>query len=318
MCNSSMIESTRRTFIGMVGSAVATSVMTPARLLEAKMIKPTTATEQMMYCTARILGVNTAGIPFKTGTGFFYQFPVATGDDRHIPLLITNKHVVEGVAYADFVIHTNSTGGDKPDGNGGVRSQFTDWVPHPNPKVDLCALPVGGVLNQAKAFYRTLDPSVVPSEAQLEDLSAVEEILMVGYPNGLWDSVNNYPLIRRGITASHPAVNFDVDGVASTVIDAACFPGSSGSPVILHNVGTYSDKRGNTNIGTRTMLLGVLFSGPVMQADGKIVIRNIPTAMEPVAQVSLMMNLGYILKAKELTALSAAVLAKIGPIPPPT
>jgi hypothetical protein len=148
-----------------------------------------------------------------------------------VPILVTNKHVIEGTAQAEFMIHTNSTGG------------------------------------------------------------------------------------RRGVTASHPAVDFDVDGVPTTVIDAACFPGSSGSPVILHNFGNYADRKGNTVIGSRTMFLGVLFSGPVIQTDGKIVIRNIPTADVPVAQLSLMMNLGYIVKAKELAALSAAVLAKIGPIP---
>jgi hypothetical protein len=54
-----------------------------------------------------------------------------------------------------------------------------------------------------------------------------------------------------------------------------------------------------------------------MQQDGKIVIRNIPTAVETVAQVNMMLNLGYIVKAKELAALSVAVLARIGPIPPP-
>ena len=46
--------------------------------------------------------------------------------------------------------------------------------------------------------------------------------------------------------------------------------------------------------------MGVLFSGPLIQADGKIVIRNIPTAVEPVAQVKMMLNLGYIVKAREL------------------
>src|SRR3954471_785314 len=88
-----------------------------------------------------------------------------------------------------------------------------------------------------QGFIRSIDPSIIPSDAQLQELSAVEEILMIGYPNGLWDAVNNYPLIRRGVTASHPAVDFDVNGVPTTVIDAACFPGSSGSPVVLHNAG---------------------------------------------------------------------------------
>ena len=144
--------------------------------------------------------------------------------------LVTNKHVVEGVTQADFVIHTSSTGGDKPDGKGTVRSQLSDWVAHPNPKVDLCALPAGGFLNEAKELFRALDPSIVPTEAQLEDFSAVEETLMVGYPNGLWDAVNNYPLIRRGITASHPAVDFDVDGVPTTVSTPRVFRGHQVRP----------------------------------------------------------------------------------------
>jgi hypothetical protein len=66
------------------------------------------------------------------------------------------------------------------------------------------------------------------------------------------------------------------------------------------------------------MVLGVLFSGPVIQANGKIVVRNIPTALEPVAQIDLMMNLGYIVKSKELAALGTAVWAKYGGDHPPT
>jgi len=41
-------------------------------------------------------------------------------------------------------------------------------------------------------------------------------------------------------------------------------------------------------------------------------VRNIPTATEPVAQINLMMNLGYIVKSKELAALGNAVLGKYG------
>jgi hypothetical protein len=135
---------------------------------------------------------------------------------------------------------------------------------------------------------------------------------MIGYPNGLWDEVNNYPLIRRGITASHPAVDHEVDGVPTTVVDIACFPGSSGSPVFLYNHGSFADKKGNLVVGGRLLFLGVLFSGPVIQADGRIVIHNIPTAAVPVAEVSLMMNLGYIVKSRELEPLGKAVLKKFG------
>jgi hypothetical protein len=140
---------------------------------------------------------------------------------------------------------------------------------------------------------------------------------MVGYPNGLWDAANNFPLLRRGITASHPAVDFDVDGVATTVVDIASFPGSSGSPVFIYNAGTYSDKRGGTIIGTRIILLGILFSGPTFQSDGSIVIKNIPTANVPVPQITMMMNLGYIIKANELADLGSAIFTKYN-IKPPT
>ena len=284
------------------------------------MIEPINPTEELMYSTARVVGLNGAGQESQFGTGFFYQFPIAKNDDRSIPVLITNNHVIRGAHKTIFVVHTVSNGDKKPDGNTAVSSEISEWIPHPNPKIDLCALPIGGYLNSAKppAFYRSLAPSIVPTDEQLNELIAVEDILMVGYPSGLWDKVNNYPLIRRGITASHPAVDFDVDGAATTVIDMACFPGSSGSPVILYSPLSSFDKKNNTNnLGQgRMYLLGVLFSGPTFQADGQIVIRDIPTAVLPVPQISMMMNLGYIIKSKELAALGEEVLRKLGPIPP--
>ncbi|HKY85290.1 MAG TPA: hypothetical protein VJL90_00855 [Pseudorhodoplanes sp.] len=135
---------------------------------------------------------------------------------------------------------------------------------------------------------------------------------MAGYPNGLWDAANNYPLIRRGITSSHPAVDFDVDGVATTVLDIASFPGSSGSPVFTYNSGTYRNKNGNVVVGGRAYFLGVLYSGPYIETDGTIVIRNIPTAETQVPQMRLMMNLGYIVKSRELEAMSAQFRQRLG------
>ncbi len=60
---------------------------------------------------------------------------------------------------------------------------------------------------------------------------------MVGYPVGLWDSVNNMPILRRGSTAT--LLDWTYEGRQEFVIDAACFPGSSGSPVFKYTVGDY-------------------------------------------------------------------------------
>jgi hypothetical protein len=90
----------------------------------------------------------------------------------------------------------------------------------------------------------------------------------------------------------------------------ASFPGSSGSPVFIYNNGTITDKKGLTSIGSRAIFLGVLYSGPIYQSDGSIVIKNIPTMNVAVPQVNMMMNLGYIIKAREVLQLGKAVFAK--------
>ena len=89
-------------------------------------------------------------------------------------------------------------------------------------------------------FFQSLDDSFIYSNTQLESLMAVEDVIMVGYPIGLADDIHNLPLIRSGITASHPAIDFRCK--PEGVVDMACFPGSSGSPVFLYNQTTFYDK----------------------------------------------------------------------------
>jgi len=168
-----------------------------------------------------------------------------------------------------------------------------------------------------KLFYVGLDG--VPSDDELKKLDAIEEVIMVGYPNGLWDHVNNLPLIRRGITASHPGVDYQIEGQVGpgvTVIDSACFPGSSGSPVFVYNQGMIWNKSGAVTPGSRVIFLGVLFSGPAWQQDGRIVVKNIPTKTVPVAEIHTMINLGYVIKPREVIALGKQLYANHGLIYP--
>ena len=149
-------------------------------------------------------------------------------------------------------------------------------------------------------FYRTFDESLIPSSEKIKTLDAVEDIIMIGYPNGLWDSVNNMPLIRKGITSTD--IKLDYEGRKEFLIDAACFPESSGSPILICDVGGYRDKQGNLNWGSsRVLLLGVLYAGPQLTVTGDIKVVTIPNVQQKAMAVShIPNNLGYIIKSERI------------------
>ena len=133
---------------------------------------------------------------------------------------------------------------------------------------------------------------------------------MVGYPNGLWDKVNNFPIFRKGITASHPAVDFNDKNIGA--VDMACFPGSSGSPIFILNENGYSDKKGNTMLGAKRLIfLGILFEGPQINQKGELVVENIPTQQKISALVPSMINLGYYIKSSEVLSFKEGIIKKI-------
>ncbi|MFZ0698999.1 MAG: serine protease [Thermoplasmata archaeon] len=243
------------------------------------------------------------------------MFRFKVDEKQGIPVIVTCRHVVEGATRGRFKLHLATKGEERTPSSESRLVELDDfarrWVPHPNSKVDLCAMPLAPLLVEAERkglspFMVQLDENLLPSTEELEQLQAVENVLMVGYPTGLWDEVNNFPLFRRGITASHPA--FDYQGESITVVDMACFPGSSGSPVLLFDQGAYATKGGLT-IGSRAKLLGVLFQGPILSAEGRIVIKDIPTAQRATSLTEVMVHLGFIVRARELIPLGNVLKA---------
>ena len=252
----------------------------------------------------------------STGTGFFFAF--GKDGERNVPAIVTNRHVIADAVKGRFHLTVrNSLGGPKVGTT--VAAELDNfearWTPHPDANIDLCVMPIAPLVREAESqgrspFYVSLDESLVPTDDELSALDVSESITMVGYPNGLWDRVNNMPIFRRGATATHPA--FDWNGKPEFIIDAACFPGSSGSPVFLFDVGGYSDKRGNTIVGRgRLKLLGVLYAGPQHVADGTIVVVPVPTAAKPVALTAIPLHLGFIIKAKALDAFEQRLRAAL-------
>lgn len=257
--------------------------------------------EQLAYSTVRIECELQNG-QIGTGTGFFYRF--AEDEGVHLPAIVTNKHVIAGAKKGRFIMTLAND-----DGNPIQQSHHTFifdnfekmWIPHPDRNIDLCSMPIAPLLEAAnkkskKLFYVSLDKSLIPINSELEDMLLMEEITMVGYPNGIWDQVNNMPIFRRGITATHP--NLDYNGKPEFLIDAACFPGSSGSPVFLYNQVGYATKSKGMSIGSgRLKLLGVLYAGPQHTVSGEVKVITIPTQNVPIAVSTIPNNLGMVIKS---------------------
>src|SRR5690606_28078780 len=126
--------------------------------------------------------------------------------------------------------------------------------------------------------------------------------VMIGCPNGLSDETNNLPISRRGITAT--SLTKDYNGKPEFMVDMACFPGSSGSPIFLYDKNGYWDRKKNSyNLGApRLKLVGILYAGPLIANDGRIVLSHMPRV-----EISSMMHLGNAIKASELRVLDQLV-----------
>lgn len=78
--------------------------------------------------------------------------------------------------------------------------------------------------DEAAAFDET---SLLPENILLD---AGDDVRVLGCPSGLYDWVNNLPVVRNATTGS--ALNVDYLGMKCFIVDAQLHPGISGSPVL--------------------------------------------------------------------------------------
>jgi hypothetical protein len=218
-----------------------------------------TVSRQLQHSTVRLECTKANG-NLSSGTGFHMRLQL--DEETLVPAIITNKHVVN--ESVECAIHF--TLADEKGMSLGVHERYVikpfQWINHPDNNVDLALIPLQPLLLHLatlgkRPFYIDLSEAIIPDSAALAKLNPLEEILMVGYPNGIWDSINNLPIFRRGITAT--ACNQNYQGRSEFLVDAAVFPGSSGSPVFICNEGTYAEDN-SLFFGGRLLFIGVLYA----------------------------------------------------------
>lgn len=267
-------------------------------------IDPQTILEQIAYATVLIQ------TEYSSGTGFLLQKNL--DNDSFIPILVTNKHVIYGedkdskpvlAEKGKLIFHTmNNT--QHPSGilrDCTFEKHFgKHFFQHPNSDVDLCAMNLAYFVNDCKrnppeVFVRYISTDLIPTEQQLQELDYMEEVFMVGYPNSLSDKTHNYPIVRRGVTATHPYIDFN--GKKEFLADIPNYPGSSGSPLFLYSRNRV-DKEGNICFGSELLyFLGIVYS---VETSGVFVDTPEPTKLQQENCIRTAMNLAYVIKSSEL------------------
>lgn len=259
-------------------------------------------TEQLIYSTVRLVGAKDEGI--SVGTGFFFQC------QENKLFLVTNKHVIKGVKNGEFFMKRGmliQNGLMTIPASGSVALMFTenDFVGHPDPDVDVAVMEVTDYINNlivagTPAHYIAIIERYIPNENQMNTtIKHIENIVFVGYPDGLWDEVNFAPIIRTGITAT-PYI-YDFRGKKIFLVDASVFGGSSGSPVFILDIGLHIDKEGIVFQGNRVHFLGIIASVYYVDEEGDIQEREIPVKKELYASTKQMIDLGVVFKASTVT-----------------
>ncbi|SNS66124.1 Trypsin-like peptidase domain-containing protein [Micrococcales bacterium KH10] len=257
----------------------------------------------------------------QVGTGFLINYPVTAGNI--VPVLVTNKHVLLGAYEAEFRL-VRAEGNDPA--QGAVKIKYEgfgqdSWLGHPAENVDVAVMLFAPIWNRmveinAPGFYRAFSPENLLDQRNSFDLDAIEQVTFLGYPAGLYDSVSMLPIARRGQTAT--PIYIDYNGLPAFLIDAAVFPGSSGSPVVIFDNGLYVARNGAVNLGqSRFFLVGIVAAVHTREISGEISITttgSIASFREPIG-LGIVYKSSAIQECVDILFANAGVVSEGAPSP---
>lgn len=265
--------------------------------------------DQLFFTTARL--AYSAGGKDWVGTGFVYGVETDAGTAH---FLVSNRHVL-GLAERMTITMVRAQAGEPLLGQ--QATVLVEDVPnrvteHSNPLVDVAVMPMSGIFEQMDqsgepAYFRSVPASLTLSTRDAALLDSVVDVAFVGYPNGLFDTTNFLPIVRRGTTAT--PIRVDYCGAPAFLVDASIFPGSSGSPVFLTEQGiAFRRGQGFSIGGVNQKLLGVIAAVHTRSLTGEIA--EVTTALS--VSIAEPIDLGIVYKAHVIDECIDAVLQSHG------
>ncbi len=153
------------------------------------MQNPFSLSDLLTYCTIRIEAEGTQGKSY--GSGFFFEYNI---NNLNVPVIVTNKHVIQGTSLGKLIFSQSDDSGNRllNNKNYTIENFEEKWIKHPNAAIDLCIFPIAHIIKDLRnsnfnPHFSKITPSIIPTDEQLSNVFSLEEIVMVGYPNGIWD-----------------------------------------------------------------------------------------------------------------------------------
>jgi len=192
------------------------------------------------------------------GSGFYYNQVSPSDPNKSGPQwyrvdkfwLVTNRHVVlteiDGVEYIpdrfDFFIRENINGLIQWKPISLTRAQLLSSLKlHKQNEIDVALVEISPYIQEIideisgkPEIQNIYLPSALSNtnlpENQPLSIDVTSDIIVASYPQGFYDKLNKFPIVKSGIIASAWGYNFN--GLPIFQIDAQLFPGSSGGLVI--------------------------------------------------------------------------------------
>lgn len=264
------------------------------------MLRAQSLSEQLLFATVRLDVHGTAGSN-GSGTAFVFRHRKGRATAEY---LVSARHVVENARSLGVSFHQRQ--GDGPRLTEVQRHAFdtaqSPWHFHPDPDVDVAVTPLAPIEAElarsgTQIYHCAIDVELVPDADDLAQCDAIEEIVFIGYPNGIWDRKHHLPIVRRGCTATPVVIDFEQ--TPRFLVDAAVFGGSSGSPVFIFNPGEWVNRHGQMVPGNRLLFVGVVGSVYFRSALNEVI--DVPQPAQQVRRVARdreMLDLGMVFKSR--------------------